>query len=654
MRKYNALVWVLLLAAGLAMMWVIGNQKLQAQTEKTYLYYTDFLSDVQTGKVESVSLVAGVRAEGDLTSDAYPGSGLKTYTVDVPPDPAKVVDDLRKMDPTLKIKLASATLADRLPELLGWILPFGVMMVLMWLLIARPLRASGGQALDFGRSQAKLLGENFPRVTFADVAGMLEVKQELEEIVDFLRDPERFRAIGAKIPRGVLLVGPPGCGKTLLARAVAGEAGVAFFYISGSDFVEMFVGVGASRVRDLFNQAKQHLPAIIFIDELDAVGRLRGAGLGGGHDEREQTLNALLVEMDGFDPNSDIIILAATNRPDILDPALLRPGRFDRHVVVPNPDYKERLAILELYVKDKPMAPGVEIESLAKRTPGFSGADLESLVNEGALLAARRRQKVISMQDLDEAVERVMAGPQRRSRVLNDKERRIVAYHEAGHALVGSLLPDFAPTYKVTILPRGMAMGYTISLPEEDSYLSTRTDLVNQMTQALGGRVAEEIVFGDSTTGAANDLEKVSELAREMVTEFGMSAAMGPITYGRKHGPVFLGRDFAEERNYSEDAARQIDAEIRSLVDGCYNQAREVIVEHRDRLDLLAEALLERETLTQDEVHQIVEHGTLPPPLVVPAPQIPPPPGLHEKAPDKSAPGRYGPSAYPGPLPQAP
>ena len=654
MRKYNALVWVLLLAAGLTMMWVIGNQKLQAQTQKNYFYYTQFLDDVAAGRIQTVKLIAGMRAEGEFTPEAYPGLGLKTYAVEVQPDP-DIVDKLLKLDPTLQVKFASAGLAQRLPELLGWIIPFGVMMLLMWLLIARPLRASGGQALDFGRSQAKLLGENFARVTFAEVAGMLEVKQELEEIVDFLRDPERFRALGAKIPRGVLLVGPPGCGKTLLARAVAGEAGVAFFYISGSDFVEMFVGVGASRVRDLFNQAKQHLPAIIFIDELDAVGRLRGAGLGGGHDEREQTLNALLVEMDGFDPNSDIIILAATNRPDILDPALLRPGRFDRHVVVPNPDFKERLAILELYIKDKPMASGVNPESLAKRTPGFSGADLESLVNEGALLAARKRQKQITMHDLDEAIERVMAGPQRRSRVLREQERRIVAYHEAGHALVGTLLPDFAPTYKVTILPRGMAMGYTISLPEEDRYLSTRTELVNQMTQALGGRVAEEIVFSDSTTGAANDLEKVSEIAREMVTEFGMSEAMGPITYGRKHGPVFLGKDFAEERNYSEDAARQIDTEIRSLVEGCYTRSREIIVEHRDRLDLLAEALLERETLTQEEVHEVVEHGTLPPAAAAPVtPSFEPAPGRNEKPADKPATGKYGPAAYPGPLPQAP
>jgi len=476
----------------------------------------------------------------------------------------------------------------------------------------------------------------------------------LQEIVEFLRDPERFRAIGAKIPRGVLLVGPPGCGKTLLARAVAGEAGVAFFYISGSDFVEMFVGVGASRVRDLFNQAKQHLPAIIFIDELDAVGRLRGAGLGGGHDEREQTLNALLVEMDGFDPNSDIIILAATNRPDILDPALLRPGRFDRRVVVPNPDYKERLAILELYIKDKPMAPGVDIESLAKRTPGFSGADLEALVNEAALLAARKRQKQITMTDLDEAIERVLAGPERRSRVLSEKERRIVAYHEAGHALVGSLLPDFAPTYKVTILPRGMAMGYTISLPEEDRYLSSRTELINQMTQALGGRVAEEIVFGDITTGAANDLERVTEVAREMVTEFGMSEKLGPITYGRKHGPVFLGKEFAEERNYSEEAARLIDTEIRNLVDHCYTRARELVLEKRDRLDLLAQALLERETLTQEEVQSLVEHGVLP---TAPQPATEPPPAVSERAEkptEKAAESKPVGAPVSPPLPQTP
>ncbi|HEY3396719.1 MAG TPA: ATP-dependent zinc metalloprotease FtsH [Armatimonadota bacterium] len=610
MKKYNALVWVLLLGACLTMLWVIGNQKVQAQTEKKY-EYSEFITDVAAGRVASVAIVAGQTAVGDLAAGAYPGTQLKTYTVDIPPD-TDLADKLIKLAPNLKVKISSASLAQRLPELIGWLLPFGIMMALMWFLIARPLRANGGQAMDFGRSQAKLLGDNFKRVTFADVAGMTEVKEELEEIVEFLRDAERFRGLGAKIPRGVLLVGPPGCGKTLLARAVAGEAGVAFFYISGSDFVEMFVGVGASRVRDLFNQAKMHLPAIIFIDELDAVGRLRGAGLGGGHDEREQTLNALLVEMDGFDPSSDIIILAATNRPDILDPALLRPGRFDRHVVVPNPDFPERLAILELYMKDKPMAPGVNAESLAKRTPGFSGADLESLVNEGALLAGRRRQKQISMRELDEAIERVMAGPARRSRVMQEKERRIVAYHEAGHALIGSLLPDFAPTYKVTILPRGMAMGYTISLPEEDTYLSSRTDLVDQMIQALGGRVAEELVFGDVTTGAHNDLQRVSEVAREMVTEFGMSEKLGPITYGRKHGPVFLGKDFAEERNYSEDAARQIDAEVRSLVENAYERAREVVQGHRERLDMLAEALLERETLTAEEVLAIVKEGVLP------------------------------------------
>ncbi len=652
MRKYNALVWVLLLGAGLAMMWAIGNQKMQAQTQKTYTSYTEFLSDVSAGRIATATLIAGTRAEGEFAPGAYPGTNLKTYVVDVPPNP-ELADNLIRLNPTLKVRLAPASLAQRLPELLGWIVPFAVMMALMWLLVARPLRATGGQALDFGRSQAKLLGENFKRVTFADVAGMLEVKQELQEIVEFLRDPERFRAIGAKIPRGVLLVGPPGCGKTLLARAVAGEAGVAFFYISGSDFVEMFVGVGASRVRDLFNQAKQHLPAIIFIDELDAVGRLRGAGLGGGHDEREQTLNALLVEMDGFDPNSDIIILAATNRPDILDPALLRPGRFDRRVVVPNPDYKERLAILELYVKDKPMAPGVDVESLAKRTPGFSGADLEALVNEAALLAARKRQKQITMKDLDEAIERVLAGPERRSRVLSEKERRIVAYHEAGHALVGSLLPDFAPTYKVTILPRGMAMGYTISLPEEDRYLSSRTELINQMTQALGGRVAEEIVFGDITTGAANDLEKVSEVAREMVTEYGMSEKLGPITYGRKHGPVFLGKEFAEERNYSEEAARLIDTEIRNLVDQCYTRARQLVLEKRDRLDLLAQALLDRETLTQEEVHSLVEHGVLPP---APKPAAEPAAASErvEKPAEKSAEGKPVPASVPPPLPQTP
>ncbi|NMC34331.1 MAG: ATP-dependent zinc metalloprotease FtsH, partial [Veillonellaceae bacterium] len=434
-----------------------------------------------------------------------------------------------------------------------------------------------------------------------------------QEVVEFLKEPERFRALGAKIPRGVLLVGPPGCGKTLLARAVAGEANCAFFYISGSDFVEMFVGVGASRVRDLFSQAKQHLPAIVFIDELDAVGRLRGAGLGGGHDEREQTLNALLVEMDGFDPNADIIILAATNRPDILDPALLRPGRFDRRIVVDNPDVAEREAILHIYTKDKPVASEVDIKTLARRSPGFSGADIENLVNEAALLAARRSKKRVDMKEFDEAIKRVIAGPERRSRVVRDRERKILAYHEAGHALVGGMLPDFDTTYKVTILPRGMALGYTISLPEDDRYLMTRTEITNRMAQALGGRAAEVLVLDEMTTGAANDLERVTEMARQMVTEYGMTEALGPLAYGKKHGPIFLARELAEERNYSEEIAKQIDAEIRRIVDECFEVAKSILVEHREKLELLVEVLLRKETLDQHEVAAILETGQLPP-----------------------------------------
>jgi cell division protease FtsH len=650
MRKYNILVWVLLGLAMAAMLWVIGNEKVQAQTQKTYDYYTDFLTDLQAGKISTVVIFGETRAAGDYYPGAFPSTALKNYTVNIPTRDPNLADKLAKLAPTAKIEFAPSTFADRLPEMLLGSIPFLLLMLVIWLVIARQMRMTGGQAFDFGRSQAKLLGDNFRRVTFADVAGMTEVKEELQEIVEFLRDPERFRAIGAKIPRGVLLVGPPGCGKTLLARAVAGEAGVSFFYISGSDFVEMFVGVGASRVRDLFLQAKAHLPAIIFIDELDAVGRLRGAGLGGGHDEREQTLNALLVEMDGFDPNTDVIILAATNRPDILDPALLRPGRFDRHVVVPNPDRIERKAILDLYVRDKPMVPGIDVDSIAKRTPGFSGADLESLVNEAALLAARRRLKQIGMPELDEAIERVMAGPERRNRVITDKERRVVAYHEAGHALIGTLIPGFDRTYKVTILPRGMAMGYTINLPEEDRYLNSRSELINRMIQALGGRVSEEIVFGDVTTGAHNDLERVTEIAREMVTEYGMSEKLGPITYGRRHGPVFLGKEFAEERNYSEDAARQIDAEIRSLIDDCYARAREIITQHRDRLDVLADTLLDRETLTQEEVESLVHDGVLPPTPVASPPGAPATPDrAPEKAPD---PKPYG-APVPPPLPEA-
>jgi cell division protease FtsH len=608
--RQNPIVYVIVGAAILLAVWQIGHIGQQTQKIMRYDTYSEFVQDFRADRIATVTLYGKEKATGDFRPNARDGKTM--YIVQIPDDP-QLAKDLMALNPNAKVAVSGGMVGDKILTAAMQVIPFLLIVGLFYLFLMRQMKASGGQAMSFGRSHAKMAADNFAKVTFNDVAGMEEVKEELEEVVDFLRDPERFRALGAQIPRGVLLVGPPGCGKTLLARAVAGEAGVAFFYISGSDFVEMFVGVGASRVRDLFEQAKQHLPAIIFIDELDAVGRLRGAGLGGGHDEREQTLNALLVEMDGFDPNADVILLAATNRPDILDPALLRPGRFDRRVVVPNPDFKEREAILGIYVKNKPLAEDVDIKVLARRSPGFSGADIENLVNEAALLAARRHKRIVSMAEFDEAIERVIAGPERKSRVIRDAERRVLAFHEAGHALVGSMLPNFDATYKVTILPRGMALGYTINLPEDDRYLMTKSELLGRMAQALGGRAAEELVIGDITTGAANDLERVSAIAREMVTEYGMSDELGPVTYGKKHGPVFLARDISEERNYSEDIARRIDDEIRSIIDGCYARARDIIIDQRDKLDRLVEVLLEKETLDQEQVAAIMAGEPLPP-----------------------------------------
>jgi len=591
----------------------------QRQPTKNYKYFSDFRADWNAGRVKSVRIISQERAIGQLSD------GTK-FTVKVPPDP-QLWRDLSQAQPEAKLGAESSTWPDRAIGIASsFLLPL-LLIFVFWMLMVKQMQAGSGQALSFGRSRHKTLSDSFERVTFDDVAGMAEVKEEVQEIVDFLREPEKFRALGAKIPRGVLLLGPPGCGKTLLARAIAGEANVAFFYMSGSDFVEMFVGVGASRVRDLFEQAKHSLPAIVFIDEIDAVGRQRGAGLGGGHDEREQTLNALLVEMDGFDPNADVILLAATNRPDILDPALLRPGRFDRRIVVHNPDVAERREILALYLKSKPLEEDVDAAVVARRTVGFSGADLENLVNEAALLAARRSKKAIGAVEFSEAVERVIAGPQRKTKVLGDDERKVLAYHEGGHALVGNFLPDFAPTYKVTILPRGMTLGYTINLPQDDRYLMSRTDLLKHMCQALAGRAAEETVFGDVTTGAQDDLQRVSEMARQMICEYGMSHELGPVTYGKKTGPVFLARDLIEERNYSEDIARQIDQEVKLLVEGALNRARSIIEEHRDDLDNLVTVLLEKETLERDEVEALLRYGCLPeaPAEAAESPQEPPP-----------------------------
>jgi cell division protease FtsH len=482
-------------------------------------------------------------------------------------------------------------------------LPILLLIFLMFFFLSQ--MNGGSRAMSFGKSRAKPLNKDIPKTTFADVAGADEAVEELHEIKDFLSNPARFQAVGAKIPRGVLLYGPPGTGKTLLARAVAGEAEVPFFSISGSDFVEMFVGVGASRVRDLFEQAKQNAPAIIFVDEIDAVGRQRGAGLGGGHDEREQTLNQLLVEMDGFEANTSVILIAATNRPDILDPALLRPGRFDRQVSVTAPDLKGREKILQVHSKGKPIAADVDLESVARRTPGFTGADLANVLNEAALLTARNNAALVDAKALDEAIDRVIAGPQKRTRVMNDKERLITAYHEGGHALVAAAIPNGDPVHKVTILPRGRALGYTMVLPDEDKYSVTRSQMLGQLAYMLGGRAAEELIFHDPTTGASNDIEKATSVARAMVTQYGMTEKLGAVRYGTSGGDVFLGRDIGHQRDYSEDVAASIDDEVRSLIESAHYEAYEALVENRDVLDALVVELLAKETLNKEEIARI-------------------------------------------------
>ncbi|GIG27749.1 ATP-dependent zinc metalloprotease FtsH [Cellulomonas marina] len=501
-------------------------------------------------------------------------------------------------------------------SLLGILLPVLLLVGFFWLIMSN-MQGGGSRVMSFGKSRAKLVSKESPQVTFADVAGVDEALEELQEIKEFLSEPAKFQAVGAKIPKGVLLYGPPGTGKTLLARAVAGEAGVPFYSISGSDFVEMFVGVGASRVRDLFNQAKENAPAIIFVDEIDAVGRHRGAGMGGGHDEREQTLNQMLVEMDGFDVKTNVILIAATNRPDILDPALLRPGRFDRQVAVEPPDLKGRERILAVHSQGKPMAPGVDLATVARRTPGFSGADLANVLNEAALLTARRGATQITDEALDEAIDRVIAGPQKRTRVMNPKEVKITAYHEGGHALVAAALRYTDPVTKVTILPRGRALGYTMVMPTEDKYSTTRNELLDQLAYAMGGRVAEELVFHDPTTGASNDIEKATSTARKMVTQFGMSARVGAIQLGQASGEVFMGRDMGHGREYSESVAATIDAEVRQLIEHAHDEAWEILTEYRDVLDHLVLELLEKETLNAEQLVEVFRPITKRPPREV-------------------------------------
>jgi cell division protease FtsH len=496
----------------------------------------------------------------------------------------------------IKISVQRPSMWTNFAPLIASILPV-ILLAGFFIILMRQAQGAGNQAFSFGKSRARVFTGDKPTVTFEDVAGAEEAKQELQEVVEFLKEPQKFASLGARIPKGVLLVGPPGTGKTLMAKAISGEAGVPFFSISGSEFVEMFVGVGASRVRDLFEQAKRNSPCIVFIDEIDAVGRQRGAGLGGSHDEREQTLNQILVEMDGFDTDTNVILIAATNRPDILDPALLRPGRFDRQVVMDRPDVRGREAILKVHVRGKPLEPTVNLETVARGTPGFVGADLENLVNEAAILAARRNKRSIGMSEMQEAVERVIAGPERRSRIISDEEKQIVAYHEAGHALVMKLLPESDPVHKISIISRGMALGYTMPLPKEDQLLYGRNKLRDELAGLLGGRVAEEEVFGDITTGASNDLERVTSLARRMVTQYGMSDQLGPQTFGEKEELVFLGREIGEQRNYSEEIAEEIDKEVRSLVDEAHNRAREIVRTYRAKLDEIAQRLIEKETI---------------------------------------------------------
>ncbi|CQR72953.1 ATP-dependent zinc metalloprotease FtsH [Sporomusa ovata DSM 2662] len=569
-------------------------------TPKQEVSYTQFLKQVEEQKVERVTIV-----DNTIRGKLQDGQEFSTIT---PNDPT-LINQLREKGVDIK--------AEQPPQPPWWttifssILPI-LLLIGVWFFIMQQTQGGGNRVMSFGKSRAKLHGEDKTKVTFSDVAGADEAKQDLEEVVEFLKHPKKFNDLGARIPKGVLLFGPPGTGKTLLARAVAGEAGVPFFSISGSDFVEMFVGVGASRVRDLFEQAKKSAPCIVFIDEIDAVGRQRGAGLGGGHDEREQTLNQLLVEMDGFGVNEGIIIIAATNRPDILDPALLRPGRFDRQIVVDRPDVKGRQEILKVHTKGKPVGENVDLDVLARRTPGFTGADLSNLVNEAALLAARRSKRRIEMPEMEEAVERVVAGPERKSKVISDKEKRLTAYHEAGHALVGMMLTHTDPVHKVSIIPRGRAGGYTLMLPKEDRYYATKTELLEQLNTLLGGRVAEAVVLGEISTGAQNDLERATDLTRKMITEYGMSEVLGPITFGRRQEQqVFLGRDISRDRNYSEEVASSIDKEVRRLIDAAYAKTEEMLKDNIDKLHLVAEALLERETLEGEELAQLLDQGKI-------------------------------------------
>jgi cell division protease FtsH len=599
-RNRSSIIYLLLFVAIISM--VVYNFT-QGPSVQPALTINEVAAAIQKGAIETIT-----ESDNSLTVVFSDGTEQKSHKE----GSSTLVDQLKALGVTteqlqpekVKIKIEPPSAWLNVATIIGYILPFVILAGVFWF-VFRQAQGSNNAAMSFGKSRARMFTGDQPSVTFVDVAGVEEAKEELKEVVEFLREPEKFISLGARIPKGVLLVGPPGTGKTLLAKAVSGEAGVPFFSISGSEFVEMFVGVGASRVRDLFDQAKRHSPCIVFVDEIDAVGRQRGAGLGGSHDEREQTLNQMLVEMDGFDTDTNVIIMAATNRPDILDPALLRPGRFDRRVVLDRPDMRGREMILKVHTKGKPLSPDVELAVLARSTPGFVGADLENLVNEAAILAARRNKKVIGQSELEEAIERVIAGPERKSRLISEDEKRIVAYHEAGHAVVMNALPESDPVRKVSIIARGMAGGYTLALPEEDRTLMARKKLLADMVGLLGGRAAEELVFDDITSGASNDLERVTRLARAMVTRLGMSSQLGPMVYGQKEELIFLGREISEQRDYSDAVAEEIDSEVRRLVADAYNRARQLLIDYREKLDAVAKRLLEVETISQEEFESI-------------------------------------------------
>ena len=606
-------LWLIILLVS-----VIGAQMYFSKRDTPVeLTYTQFMNEVEKGNIEKITIDEGGEAAGELrAASSIAGHPLPVdkFHVRIGKTSEDLTKQIRESNPGVEI-VFKAPPPDWL-QVLGGALPI-LLIVAFWFLIFRQMQSGGSAALKFGKSRAKVMLESSPKVTFADVAGCDEAKTELHEIIDFLKDPQKFARLGGRIPKGALLLGPPGTGKTLLAKAVAGEAGVPFFSMSGSDFVEMFVGVGASRVRDLFEQGKRHAPCILFVDEIDAVGRHRGAGLGGGHDEREQTLNQLLVEMDGFDSNDGVILLAATNRPDVLDPALLRPGRFDRHIVVDLPDFQGRLGILKVHTRKIPVAPGVQLDNIARGTPGMAGADLANLVNEAALLAARENRKQVELVDFENAKDKVMLGAERRSLVLSDDEKRRTAYHEGGHALSAWLLPGSDPVHKVTIVPRGRALGLTASLPLEERFVRSRDELERRLVGLMGGRAADKLVFDELTTGAASDIEQATNLARKMVCEWGMSEKLGPIAFGKNDELVFLGKEMGTSRDFSEHTAILIDKEVRGLVEGSYQRALDLLGQNREKLDLLAKSLLEREVLDGSEMDRLLRGEVLPPKVPV-------------------------------------